>query len=476
MKFTRIAATIGSCVVTAAGVSPWYEQLTMFHFPHFAAMDMNGDNVIPSVEISTADYVLVEFYAPWCPHCQHFGPDYERLAFTINRFNNATHRSRLPWTDPTILAATVDCVEFEEACNAWNIQDYPTMLWGTRGDWLANARDRLTLVEVNHTAEAVAEWINEQTHLHLDPSLVSRHDMLKLLHASSFNQTLAPGQQGAGLPQAHKADVWDIQLGAGLLLHSAMRQLLVEAQMSGELSVKRHRALLDFVDVLQRRFPEAGEQTVCSSSLAALSTQLHRVAQDSSVSAPRGLQNTTLELLSPNLLESKWTLCGTPWKTYGSRGWRACKGTYPGKRGFTCGLWTMLHALASRTEDSSAGRDLAAMRGALTNFFECEECREHFETLPVHPEDTVSRRAVQLWWWKTHNAVNTRVKGLEEKFDDGDPAYPKVQWPTAAECPACRLQPTAGPRSSFLTTRKAFDVLDWNLDEVAAFLDRYYGK
>lgn len=446
-----LAAMYGS-VLGVREIIPWYEQLSMWHFPHFAAIDMDGHRLIPAIKNLKADYMLIEFYAPWCPHCQHFAPEYERLALTINRFNNLTveHKGKAP----RILSGTVDCVKYEDTCESWNIQGYPTMLWGLKKDWVAGAHDKLWEVKVEtHSAEAVAQWIDVQIHLGLDPSPISRQEMLKMLHANSPDRERerAAAEQGTkALLRPHQADTWDMQLGAALLLHNSMRQL-VEAASEGSLSDIRRDSLVNLVDLLQRRFPDKEPQTTCRTSLAALAAEIHNDTSWEALQDPAAFSR-----LSPDLVEGNWTFCNTEWEAYGRLGWRGCKPTFPGKRGFTCGLWTMFHAVASRTDDASAAKDLNAMHGAILNFFECEDCRNHFATIPVLKEDTISRRAVQLWWWRAHNLVNARVKGVEEEYNDGDPAYPKVQFPTAAECPLCRRQSKVGSyHRSFLAVRQA---------------------
>merc|ERR1719161_1505987 len=104
--------------VHAVGPSdtPWYVAVSQFHFPHFFVTDLNNTNWQPILEKSTADYVLVEFYVPWCPHCQHFAPDYERLGLTITRYNNGTP-PYLPPPKPEILTTAVDCMAESDMCN-----------------------------------------------------------------------------------------------------------------------------------------------------------------------------------------------------------------------------------------------------------------------------------------------------------------------------------------------------------------------
>ena len=46
--------------------------------------------------------VLMEFYAHWCPACQHFAPEYERVA----RYFNSE-----PKVTPVIAVARIDCAD-----------------------------------------------------------------------------------------------------------------------------------------------------------------------------------------------------------------------------------------------------------------------------------------------------------------------------------------------------------------------------
>lgn len=52
-----------------------------------------------------------------------------------------------------------------------------------------------------------------------------------------------------------------------------------------------------------------------------------------------------------------------------------------------------------------------------------------------------SRKDAVLWLWKTHNEVNARLADIEKKYghsSSGDPKFPKIQWPDAVACPACK--------------------------------------
>eukprot|EP01016_Furgasonia_blochmanni_P041322 TRINITY_DN5350_c0_g1_i5.p1 TRINITY_DN5350_c0_g1~~TRINITY_DN5350_c0_g1_i5.p1 ORF type:complete len:548 (+),score=143.31 TRINITY_DN5350_c0_g1_i5:116-1759(+) len=65
--------------------------------------------------------VLVEFYAPWCPHCQHLAPIYESLARRVAHNKN-------------LIIAKVDAEE--NRIEGVYIQGYPTIMF-----WPANNKD-----------------------------------------------------------------------------------------------------------------------------------------------------------------------------------------------------------------------------------------------------------------------------------------------------------------------------------------------
>merc|ERR1719503_178823 len=113
-------------------------------------------------------------------------------------------------------------------------------------------------------------------------------------------------------------------------------------------------------------------------------------------------------------------------------GWHQCKGTFPNKRGYTCGLWNIAHFLAGQSDDASALSDLQKVRSAFDHFFASPEDRIRYMALPV-PDAHLkwTARDAKLWWWNVHNIVSHTVKQNEEDTLDGDPAYPKAQWPSA---------------------------------------------
>ena len=57
--------------------------------------------------------------------------------------------------------------------------------------------------------------------------------------------------------------------------------------------------------------------------------------------------------------------------------WLGCKGSKPGFRGYTCGLWSLFHALTIRAHEIEASNNvsiLPAIHGYVKNFFSCLDC------------------------------------------------------------------------------------------------------
>ena len=79
-----------------------------------------------------ASHVLMEFYAPWCPHCQHFAPEMERIGEAFNS----------PGGNAGVLVCRVNCVADSPICAAMGITGFPTMYWGAANEFLQAERSQ----------------------------------------------------------------------------------------------------------------------------------------------------------------------------------------------------------------------------------------------------------------------------------------------------------------------------------------------
>ena len=77
--------------------------------------------------------MLVEGFAPWCPHCQHFAPEVERIGQAFNGRASG------------VLVCRVNCVAQRPICEAMGIRSFPTMYWGGTAEFVAAERTRATL-------------------------------------------------------------------------------------------------------------------------------------------------------------------------------------------------------------------------------------------------------------------------------------------------------------------------------------------
>ncbi len=144
--------------------------------------------------------------------------------------------------------------------------------------------------------------------------------------------------------------------------------------------------------------------------------------------------------------------------------WIDCKPSSPnsGSRGYTCGVWMLLHATALRSKelDKHQGGHVwydAFVNGFIRNFFNCLECREHFLKMAEETKgfEVESPEEIAFWIWRRHNDVNERL--ATEGDPAGDPKFPKRQWPDVQSCAKCRH--TDG---------------SWNDDNVMKFLKVYF--
>jgi hypothetical protein len=158
------------------------------------------------------------------------------------------------------------------------------------------------------------------------------------------------------------------------------------------------------------------------------------------------------------------------------------------------------------TTDARAPADLRVVHDWIATFFGCQDCRNHFLAMSANlvagmggadaaaatPPVVTTRAEAMLWLWQAHNTVSLRL-GREQASNEAaepylyDPAAPKVLWPTAALCPACRLSCGGGGAPAALgggpatLARVAADSLLWQPQASAwdpvqtlAFLSGYY--
>jgi len=108
---------------------------------HVIVLDKGNFNQV----ISTYENVLVEFYAPWCGHCQKLEPEYSKAA---EYFKQEGKQVRL---------AKVDCTVEEEICKNFGIEGFPTLLIFMEGKPSEYTGGR--------TANTIIGWVKKKTEI-----------------------------------------------------------------------------------------------------------------------------------------------------------------------------------------------------------------------------------------------------------------------------------------------------------------------
>uniref|UniRef100_A0A7G3ACA2 Sulfhydryl oxidase n=1 Tax=Lutzomyia longipalpis TaxID=7200 RepID=A0A7G3ACA2_LUTLO len=145
-----------------------------------------------------------------------------------------------------------------------------------------------------------------------------------------------------------------------------------------------------------------------------------------------------------------------------------CYSEVDGLRRYPCSLWLLFHHLTVAAVEQNVSTDplevLHAMHGYIKHFFGCTDCSNHFQEMARKKRlfSVASQDNAILWLWSAHNEVNRRLAGDATE----DPAHPKVQFPSAAECPQCRRGDNASHNDG--------SEIPWDRTEVLFFLRRIH--
>ncbi|KAI7845151.1 hypothetical protein COHA_001196 [Chlorella ohadii] len=429
-------------------------------------LELTADSFVPTLQgLDDSRWVLMEFYAHWCPACQRFQPEYEKVAAFFAARGEA---------EPVVTVARLDCANFGDMCAKFKVHGYPTMKLALAADLAAIALDKLTAVNpASRHANSVIAFLEQQLDAKFSgPKAGAGGDADSAASGAAADAATAAAaavggrKGGAGLgkgggaaavdgvqlhehPPAElapagraRADLNDIEgatitswqyMGASMLLRGA----------------EARQALKDWVELLGDAHPVERCQLGAQKLRAALPDYWPDDA-DEPRKPLQGLQ-----------------ICpGTDFKD-----WSSCRGSVADRRGYTCGLWQLLHTLASRLPDTdnSGAVWLAAVKGFVSSYFQCTECAKHF-VRHAGGEEAVAvahKRDAVLWMWRTHNIVNRRLAAEEDEDPTkGDPAAPHVQFPPASLCPQCRRAEEGAAASD--------EAVPWDEEAVYRFLLAYY--
>lgn len=348
---------------------------------------------------------VIEFYAPWCPHCQHYAPRFIELARKVIA------------REPSVEFHAISCVAHPGLCKSQNISSYPTLRLFREGSYekIDAKTNTLNVDEIFNGLGFTDRHFDKDGHITVDKKTIAR------------------------VVPFRSHDVHDAWTDAALSFLFALKNGIF--MTNGPLGSKEANALKEWLLLLSKSLPHQMNRT-------------HDLIDSV-------LKNYDRATISQYHLDEIVKEVGHSEPVYR---WRTC--TYgDNNMGYTCGLWSLFHIMSvglveyNRHNTRSPIPTMQAseiLRNYVEHFFQCEVCRLNFlsmyDTCALDGCQRLSNQASQneadwrelpLWLLETHNDVNARLmkERLQNNKDKEEPPsaweVQQSQWPSLNACPDC---------------------------------------
>merc|ERR1719453_113027 len=200
-----------------------------FAFPTEDGVLVLGDDNFDDA-IAQNEFILVEFYAPWCGHCKNLAPEYASAAGTL-----AGEAAKL---------AKVDATVAKDTATRFEIKGFPTLIFFKNGN----------KVEYNggRTASEIVTWVKKQSGPPAK-TLESADDVLSLQ------------ETGDAVVIGYFSDVNSVN--AKTFLNLASSDDMLEYGISSSDAVKNHLSLTEDTIVVLKPFDDKRDDLSVGSSL-----------------------------------------------------------------------------------------------------------------------------------------------------------------------------------------------------------------
>jgi len=400
MRSLSIRFSLYVCTVFAP--IPAFSSQGLYHDSEFV-VELSGNYPWNSKPPSESCPVLLEFYASWCPHCQNYAPTYSKLARRLEE-------------SPTLFAyivAAVDCQAYGDFCNGAKVTAYPTLR-----DFPTGKSMVVQPLAMPYTEDVIWQHLvaaNTKSVATIGEGAARDCANIRLeLQWLNKNPDVVP-RRWIPYPDV----VWLVDQQRAL--HSALTADLV---ILGALSTERKLfpQLQAFVELASTSFPH--KQTRLRLAAEAIPL-LANISGSQPAKSDKSRWEASLDWLVPAL-----SVKGE--KYFG------CRGSLPHRRGYTCALWQVFHALlvnSNYDKNVAPHPGLVAIHNWIQSFFGCEECRANFVELSIEMAwgSVANNDDAIIWLWRAHNSVNKRLEGEPTE----DPQRQKVQFPPQHLCDAC---------------------------------------
>ena len=217
---------------------------------HRTIVDLNigadRDPVILDLDTEESAHV-VEFYVPWCPHCQIFKSHYVEVAQEVTRRSIA-----MP-----ITFHAVSCASYSEICRAYGIEGFPIVLGYGLGESIEDRGWELNKEGTTMTAESIAERL-EITLAH-EPKKVKTHIFTDSEDRRNYQTELEAladvAAQEKKLRHEHKSTLNERYHNAAVSLAFVLKTS-VFLKRGTELGGRRASALNDFLELVDWASPQ----------------------------------------------------------------------------------------------------------------------------------------------------------------------------------------------------------------------------
>ena len=322
---------------------------------------------------------VVEFYAPWCPHCKHYAPKYMKLAAEVTA------------VQPSIKFYAVSCVAHSELCKQEKVRGYPTIKYFLQGSY-----EKLNVTKPSALRENANNLLKELGFegVKVGPLKAPPMPIAKL---RAVKEKLKTDKQKARVIPFQMHDVQDAWTDASVSFEFALKNgIFME---NGRLSREKSEAFHAWLDLLSKTLPSQMARTH-----DIIDAILKKFVEAT------GSQTKLDELVSQHVpSQPNWT-------------WRTC--TYgDNEMGYTCGLWQLFHIMSvgvveyNRHNPPIPTRQASeTLRNYIDHFFQCDVCRMNFlsmydtcafdgcHRLSENPSLSEQEwRELPLWLWETHN-------------------------------------------------------------------------
>jgi thiol-disulfide isomerase/thioredoxin len=369
---------------------------------------------------------IVEFYAPWCPHCQDFRNHFVQFAQQMTRAAHSVGVDDLE-------VHAISCEVHRTICKNWEIVGFPQLRLFKAGE--TNYTKAIYYkINPNHVMQNLGIEVEVGNKPRWKPTLDETTAQKKEDEKAAKKANLRKPYVD---PPGNKRTQEEIYSDAHLSFHFALRNGIY--MVNGPLSMKARNAFEDWLNLLHRVFPTTSNM---NSLVSALLDDFENVVQG---------EERLLQVVS------KFPPSARRWT-------EACRHGRKGA-GYTCGLWELFHVITIAVtewnqlslEDMSLAigvEDVAVtIRNYVENFFGCEVCRENFlagfdscahnrcQRLNNNGTSMAEWKELPMWLFETHNSVNVRL--LKEKAEREEWPTPTAQdeidkqWPARVACPRC---------------------------------------